>query len=70
MGLMVFLLCCLWNGAGRFVMIGAIVTYLPTVWTHMSKALDVAVILDKAGIERGTPGRHSGRIDQRQDRQG
>lgn len=57
---MVVLMVLMWHNGGRWFMLGAIVMFLPIIWTHTSRALGVAVLLDKAGFERGTPGRHSG----------
>lgn len=63
---MLVLMICVGHGSARWFLLGAIAMFVPILYTHASKALDVALILDRAGFERGTPGRHSGQYTGRQ----
>jgi hypothetical protein len=57
----VLLLClgCFWFTVGRWMILGALLMFLPKAFTDAGRLLDVELIRDRLGMEPPKPGRHS-----------
>jgi hypothetical protein len=60
LGLLLFTAGCFAGSVLRWMALGAILAFLPVVWTHLGRVLDIEVVRDRMGLEPTSHGRHSG----------
>jgi hypothetical protein len=59
LGLLLFTSGCFWGSVLRWMSYGAILAFLPVLWTHLGKVLDIENVKDRMGLEPASRGRHS-----------
>lgn len=57
--LLFFFMAAFWNSGGRFLFLGALLMFLPQVFTDASRVLDVELVRDRLGMAPPPQGRHS-----------
>ncbi len=58
LALLLFSMGCLWFTVGRWLCLGAILMFLPKIFSDTSRLLDFAIVRDRLGMPPQPGGRH------------